>query len=59
MKNKYFLAILISGAVIILDQITKFLVHINMALHQSIEVIPNFFHLIYIRNTGAAFGFLA
>jgi signal peptidase II len=59
MKNKYFLALIISGAVIILDQITKFLVDINMALHQSIEIIPNFFHLTYIRNTGAAFGFLA
>ncbi len=59
MKNKYFLALIISGTVIILDQITKFLVDINMALHQSIEIIPNFFNLTYIRNTGAAFGFLA
>lgn len=59
MNSKYSLALIISGAIIILDQITKFLVNINMGLHQSIEIIPNFFHLTYIRNTGAAFGLLA
>lgn len=59
MNSKFSLALKISGAAIILDQITKFLVDINMALHQSIEIIPNFFNLTYIRNTGAAFGFLA
>jgi len=30
-----------------------------MTLHQSIEILPNFAHLTYIRNTGAAFGFFA
>lgn len=59
MNSKYYLALVISGIIIILDQITKFLVDINMSLHQSIEIIPNFFNLTYIRNTGAAFGFLA
>lgn len=59
MNSKYYLALVISGIIIILDQITKFLVDINMFLYQSIEIIPNFFNLTYIRNTGAAFGFLA
>ncbi len=59
MNSKYSLALIIGGAIIILDQITKLLVDMNMSLHQSIEIIPNFFHLTYIRNTGAAFGFLA
>lgn len=59
MNSKYYTALAISAVIIILDQITKFLVDISMSLHQSIEIIPNFFHLTYIRNTGAAFGFLA
>lgn len=59
MKRKYHLTLMTSGMVIILDQITKYLVVKNMSLHQSIAIIPNFFNLTYLRNTGAAFGFLA
>ncbi len=50
---------LISGGVLVLDQITKVLVERTMSLHQSIEIVSNFAHLTYLRNTGAAFGFLA
>jgi signal peptidase II len=56
---KYRLALIIGLTVLILDQITKALVHNLMQLHQSIEILPNFVHLTYLRNTGAAFGFLA
>ena len=59
MSSKYPLAGLLSGSVLVLDQITKVLVDKTMTLHQSVEVIPNFAHLTYVRNTGAAFGFLA
>jgi signal peptidase II len=41
------------------DQLTKWLVTRSMELHQSIELIENFFHLTYVRNPGAAFGILA
>jgi signal peptidase II len=51
--------ILISGGVLVLDQATKVLVDKTITLHQSIEIVPNFAHLTYLRNTGAAFGFLA
>jgi signal peptidase II len=30
----------------------------NMALHQEIKLIPNFFSLYYLKNTGAAFSIL-
>jgi signal peptidase II len=50
---------MVSGIVLVLDQVTKFWVHETMALYQSIEIIPNFVHITYLRNTGAAFGFLA
>ena len=53
---RYALYALISAVVILADQLTKGLVEQTMSLHQSIEVIPSFFHLTYIRNPGAAFG---
>jgi len=59
MSLKYRLTLIISSTVLILDQITKALVHNLMPLYHSIEIVPNFVHLTYIRNTGAAFGFLA
>jgi signal peptidase II len=49
----------ISSAVLVFDQITKVLVEKTMSLYQSIELIPDFVHITYLRNTGAAFGFLA
>ena len=59
MNPKYRLTVIIGSIVLILDQVTKVLVQGQMALYQSIEIVPNFFHLTYLRNTGAAFGFLA
>lgn len=41
-----------------LDQLTKQLVHQNMALYDSIELLP-FFNMTYVRNYGAAFSFLS
>ena len=43
-------------AVIVLDIWTKALVLARIDLHESITVIPNFFQLVHVRNTGAAFG---
>lgn len=59
MSRKYLLASWVCGSILVLDQGTKWWVQKNMALHQSIEILPNFAHLTYIRNTGAAFGFFA
>lgn len=41
-----------------LDQAIKFLVLKYIPLGASIPVIPNFFYLVHVRNTGAAFGVL-
>jgi signal peptidase II len=46
-------------AVVIVDQLTKLWVMTNFALHEQLTVISGFFNLVYITNTGAAFGFLA
>jgi len=47
------------AAIVVLDQLTKLIVHRTMALHQSIPVIEGLLNLTYIRNTGAAFGIFA
>ncbi|MBO5287395.1 MAG: signal peptidase II [Clostridia bacterium] len=49
----------IVAVVIIVDFITKALVHNLMALGQSIPLIKGVLHLTYIRNEGAAFGMLS
>jgi signal peptidase II len=59
MKIKYMILAAISGAIITVDQTVKVYIHTHFNLHESIEVIPNLFNLTYVRNPGAAFGFLA
>lgn len=56
---RYFLLGLLSLAIVVLDQVTKVYVMETMRLHESIPVIANFFSITYIRNPGAAFGFLS
>ena len=52
------LELIVSVAVVVLDQITKALVRPALALHESREVIPGFLDLTRVHNTGAAFGML-
>ena len=52
------LELLIVLAVVVLDQITKIFVRDALALHESIDVIPNLLSLTRVHNTGAAFGML-
>ncbi len=44
---------------VVLDQITKMIVHHNFYLGESIPIIDGLFNLTYVRNQGAAFGFMA
>jgi signal peptidase II len=44
--------------VVFADQVTKALVRSSFTLHESVTVIPGFFDLTRVHNTGAAFGFL-
>ena len=50
---------LISIAVVVFDQMTKWLIMSDMTLGMSIPVLPGIFHITYIQNPGAAFGILA
>lgn len=57
-ESKYLLLATISCALVALDQLVKMYIHTQFDLGESISVIPNFFNLTYVRNPGAAFGFL-
>ena len=43
-------------ALIVIDQISKYLALNNLANIGSIPIIENIFHLTYVENRGAAFG---
>ena len=45
----------ISFICILIDQIIKLIISINMNVADSINVIKNFFRITYLQNTGAAF----
>jgi len=51
----YFTIIL---AIVCFDQITKYLVSVNLDLHSKIVIIKDFFSLYYTHNTGVAFSML-
>ncbi len=46
------------AVIVVLDQATKAVVRSRLPLHESITVVPGFFDLTHVRNTGAAFGML-
>ena len=54
MKRLHYLTI--SAVIIVLDIWTKWLVLKRIELHDAVPVIPGFFQIVHVRNTGAAFG---
>ena len=50
-----FLFALCAVLIVAVDQITKLLVLDRIPLGDVIKVIPGWFHLTYVQNTGAAF----
>ena len=58
-QRRYLLLICITGLLVSVDQLTKLYIHTQFQLHESFPIIPGFFHLTYVRNFGAAFGFLS
>ena len=44
--------------IVVLDQLTKWIIAKTFPLHESISLIPNVVYLTYIQNTGAGFGIL-
>ena len=48
----------ITSIVLMLDQFIKIIISHNMKLNTSITIIPDFFSIFYVKNTGAAFSIL-
>lgn len=48
----------LAALIVLLDQATKAIVRRRFELHDSIEIVPGFFSLTRVHNTGAAFGML-
>ena len=48
----------ITCIVLMLDQIIKLYINHFMKLYDHIKIIPNFFSIFYVKNTGAAFSIL-
>ena len=55
--RKYFF--LIAALVVLLDRVSKWAVAASLPLHESVAVIPGFFHITHVQNNGAAFGLFA
>ena len=51
--------IVIVGVAVLIDQLTKIYIMNNFELYDSIEVIPDFFDITYVRNSGSAFSMFA
>jgi signal peptidase II len=49
----------IAGGIVVLDQLTKWLVNHSMSLHDSRPLIEGVLSLTYVQNRGAAFGLLS
>lgn len=56
---KYRIFLIAALCVVCFDLVTKLWIHSNFDLSESTSLIPNFFNFTYVRNLGAAFGFLA
>ena len=46
------------GSIVVLDQLTKFLVKATIPLYSKKVIIPNLLDFTHVQNTGAAFGLL-
>ena len=57
--NKAAFVALVTGGVVVLDQLTKWYVRQSMQLYESIPVIDGFFSITHARNPGGAFSLLA
>lgn len=55
-KKRLFIFLAIGLPVLILDQVTKYLISCSLALNSGFEAVPGFLTIVHVRNPGAAFG---
>ncbi|MBW1612948.1 MAG: signal peptidase II [Deltaproteobacteria bacterium] len=56
MKRDYLLFIGLALIILLLDQVSKWMVVTHIEAHQTLSVIPGFFSLVLVKNRGMAFG---
>ncbi|MFZ2631735.1 MAG: signal peptidase II [Desulfosalsimonadaceae bacterium] len=59
MKNKYIMLVFTAGLVVVLDQLTKWLITRYLPFYSETKIIPGLLNLIHIHNPGGAFGIFA
>jgi signal peptidase II len=59
LKSHHKLFLVIATGILVLDQATKAVVSTTLKMYEIRPVIPGFFNLTRVHNTGAAFGLLA
>ncbi len=59
MKKKYRILLFVFLPMLLIDQLSKYIIERTFTLHNSKEVISGFFSLTYVLNKGAAFGLFA
>ncbi|HHS49427.1 MAG TPA: signal peptidase II, partial [Desulfurella acetivorans] len=57
-KYKYVLGVLLILLFFAIDWASKYYLA-KLTVDRTITIIPNFFNLVYVQNSGIAFGFLA
>ncbi len=55
-KSRSYIAVSIAAAAVIIDQIIKVAVKLNMCLHESFSVCGDWFYIYFTENPGMAFG---
>lgn len=57
-RNLYMKYGLFGAGILLLDQITKYIIRVTMSAGESVPVLGDFFRLTFVKNTGAAFSML-
>ena len=57
-KIDIYLMLVVAGVITIIDQLTKYLIAVNIAEKTAIPVIRNFFYIVHTTNSGIAWGLL-
>ena len=52
------LELVVVGSIVVVDQLTKFLVKATIPLYSKKAIVPNLLDFVHVQNTGAAFGLL-
>ncbi len=58
LESRYLVLAAVASFILVLDQLAKLYIHTHFTVGDSVVVIPNYFNITYVRNTGAAFGIL-